>query len=74
MKLVAMTCCACTQSLDWQIHCLDVRPERQHECAVGSSGGAVSLWDLRFIGQPILCTANPDHGNVREVGPPDESS
>ncbi|KAK9850600.1 hypothetical protein WJX84_003375 [Apatococcus fuscideae] len=54
-------------SLDWQIHCLDVRPERQHECAVGSSGGAVSLWDLRFIGQPILCTANPDHGNVREV-------
>ena len=35
-------------------------------------GGAVSLWDLRFIGQPILCTANPDHGNVREVGPPDD--
>ncbi len=56
------------QSLHRQIHCLDLRPERQQECAVGSCGGAVSLWDLRFVGQPILCTANPDHGDVVEVG------
>ncbi|KAK9832220.1 hypothetical protein WJX74_003440 [Apatococcus lobatus] len=53
--------------LDRQIHCLDIMPERQQECAAGSSGGAVSLWDLRFCRQPILCTANADHGDVVEV-------
>lgn len=57
------------QSLDRQIHCLDIMPERQQECAAGSSGGAVSLWDLRFSGQPVLCSANADHGDVVEVRP-----
>ncbi|GAX81772.1 hypothetical protein CEUSTIGMA_g9200.t1 [Chlamydomonas eustigma] len=51
---------------DVQAHWLDVHPSRPNVCAVGCSGGVVSVWDLRMQAQPLACSMC-GQGDVWEV-------
>lgn len=54
-----------------QLLCLDVHTSRPNLAATGSSGGSISLWDLRFQSAPLSLAGHETvAGDVWEVRPP----
>ena len=69
----ASLCCltiACTllQAGVSRVHSLAPIPHQGPLVASGAAEGAVLLWDLRFVQQPVVCTeAHPGAGDVWQV-------